>query len=224
MYLAVRKQEQRVYTDEQVMQLPEIDRSHLHYHEWQVRKRSAKQLTGYLKKKQKPLKILEIGCGNGWLSALIAKNANFKVTGLDINKTEINQAIQVFKSDNLRFICDVFNDEVFESEKFDIILFAAVLPYFSSAKNIIQIAVNKLTTNGEIYILDTHFYKPEEVEKARDRCINYYQLMGFPKMADHYFHYTLDELKEFQYQILSDPRRIINRLKKNRFYWISIKG
>ena len=68
MYLASRKKENRIYSDEQVVQLPFIEPTHIHYHEWQVRKRSALRLIHYLEKKNKPLSILEIGCGNGWLS------------------------------------------------------------------------------------------------------------------------------------------------------------
>jgi 2-polyprenyl-3-methyl-5-hydroxy-6-metoxy-1,4-benzoquinol methylase len=222
-YLAVREREQRVYTDEQVKQLPNIDSAHVHYPEWQIRKRSADQLIAYLHRKKKPLKILEIGCGNGWLSAQMAKNGSFNVTGLDINQTEINQAARGFKSANLQFVCDAFNEEGFKNEKFDIILFAAVLPYFSSAQQIIQTAVNKLSTDGEVHILDTHFYESAEVEGAHQRCVNYYNAMGFPEMAANYFHYTHEVLDGFNYQILVDPRGLINRLKKKRFYWISIK-
>jgi 2-polyprenyl-3-methyl-5-hydroxy-6-metoxy-1,4-benzoquinol methylase len=74
LYIALREQEQRLYTDEQVRQLPDIDPSHLHYKEWKIRKHSAERLISYLNKKKRRLNILEIGCGNGWLSAQLAEN------------------------------------------------------------------------------------------------------------------------------------------------------
>jgi protein-L-isoaspartate O-methyltransferase len=45
---------------------------HRHYHEWQIRKASSNRLVKYLAKKQKILEILEVGCGNGWLSAKLS--------------------------------------------------------------------------------------------------------------------------------------------------------
>ena len=64
-YLAVRKRENRIYSDSEVSCLPEIFSSHDYSEEWKVRKRSAKRLITHLEKKNRPLTILEIGCGNG---------------------------------------------------------------------------------------------------------------------------------------------------------------
>ena len=95
-YIASRQSENRIYTDEQVAQLPFISPHHIHYDEWQARKRSSDRLKNYLENKNKPLSILEIGCGNGWLSAKLAALKNSTVTGIDINKTEVSQAREVF--------------------------------------------------------------------------------------------------------------------------------
>ena len=98
LYIAVRQQEKRIYTDEQLQLLPDID--HLYYDELKIRKRSSERLIAYLEKKHKYLRILEVGCGNGWLSAKLSNIPNTKVTGLDINQLEIEQANRVFKKDN----------------------------------------------------------------------------------------------------------------------------
>ena len=37
-YIALRKSENRIYTDEQVSKLPFIGPEHIHYDEWQARK------------------------------------------------------------------------------------------------------------------------------------------------------------------------------------------
>src|SRR5258708_4522573 len=94
--------------------------------------RSSERLITYLEKKHKPLRILEVGCGNGWLSAKLSNIPNTRVTGLDINQVEIEQAQRVFKIDNLDFIYDSFNESTFENENFDVIIFAASLQYFPS--------------------------------------------------------------------------------------------
>ncbi|HET6768518.1 MAG TPA: hypothetical protein VFH08_14000, partial [Chitinophagaceae bacterium] len=74
--MQLRKKEQRLYTDGEVRNLPQVPVTHLHFKEWLVRKRSCDRLIKYLDKKNKRLHILEIGCGNGWLSAQLAKNTS----------------------------------------------------------------------------------------------------------------------------------------------------
>jgi 2-polyprenyl-3-methyl-5-hydroxy-6-metoxy-1,4-benzoquinol methylase len=109
LYITLRNKEQRLYTDAQLLQLPNIAATHVHYQEWQVRKHSAVRLTGYLAKKGKTLNILEIGCGNGWLANKLAQINNATVTGIDINEVEIEQAKRVLGNDNLLFLCKEFD-------------------------------------------------------------------------------------------------------------------
>src|SRR5690242_8201089 len=104
-YIALRQKERRVYSDRELLQLPDIDESHPHYQEWMARKESSSRLMRYLSRHDGLKKILEIGCGNGWLSAQLAALKNKEVTGMDINVTELAQAERVFgKMENLRFI------------------------------------------------------------------------------------------------------------------------
>ncbi|MGZ3765304.1 MAG: class I SAM-dependent methyltransferase [Mucilaginibacter sp.] len=222
LYIAVRQQERRIYTDEQLQLLPDID--HVYYDEWKIRKRSSERLTTYLERKRKYLRILEVGCGNGWLSAKMAGIPNTRVTGLDINQVEIEQANRVFKKDNLDFIYDSFNDNTFDNDRFDVIVFAASLQYFPSVINILKQSLVILNRGGEIHIIDTPFYNPIEVDKADQRSRRYYAALGFPEMADHYFHHSISEFWGFKYQILFNPDSIFNRLfKKDPFYWITIR-
>ena len=223
LYLAVRQKERRVYTDEQLRMLPDIDPLHIHAGEWKIRKRSAIRLVDHLRKKRKSLRILEVGCGNGWLSFKLSDIPGALVTGLDINQVEINQASRVFDRANLDFVYDAFNDNTFQGTRFDVIVFAASLQYFPSVKAILELALSLLNTGGEVHIMDTHFYKPEEISKAYTRTRNYYNGLGYPQMAEHYFHHTIDELSGFKYHILVNPDSAINLLgKKGPFHWITI--
>lgn len=223
LYIDVRRQEKRVYSDCELMFLPDIDPSHIHYKEWQIRKHSSQRLINYLSKKNKPLNILEVGCGNGWLSSKLSSIKNAEVTGLDINHAEIRQAERVFKKDCLKFVCDSFKPELFEGKKFDIILFAASLQYFPSVKNILQNAFKCLAPRGEIHIMDTPFYNPADVDGAMLRAKDYFALLECPEMAAYYFYHSLNKLKQFNYKILANPAGIINRIsKKDAFYWVSV--
>ncbi len=222
LYIAVRQQEKRIYTDEQLQLLPDID--HIYYDEWKIRKRSSERLTEYLTKKNKPLKVLEVGCGNGWLSARLANIPDTKVTGLDINQVEIDQANRVFKKDNLEFIYDSFTDCMFENEQFDVIVFAASLQYFPSVINVMKQALSILKMGGEVHVIDTPFYTPGETERATERSQKYYAALGIPEMAEHYFHHAISEFWGFKYEVLFDPTFVFNIIfKKDPFYWVCIR-
>ncbi len=223
LYIDVRRQEKRVYSDCELMFLPDIDPSHIHYKEWQTRKHSSQRLINYLSKKSKPLNILEVGCGNGWLSSKLSAIKNTEVIGLDINHIEIMQAQRVFKKDNLEFVCDSFSPELFDGIKFDIILFAASIQYFPSVKNILQNTFKCLAASGEIHIMDSPFYNPDDISGAMVRAKEYFAMLDCPEMAGYYFYHSLNKLKQFKYKILANPAGILNLIgKKDTFYWISV--
>jgi len=225
-YHNMRLSEQRIYTNEQIAKLPDIDPNHLHYNEWNIRKKSAEQLITSLEKKKKKLNILEVGCGNGWLSAKLANIKNATVTGVDVNRIELMQAVTIFeKINNLKFIYGNISDYELKPHSFDIIVFAASLQYFSSLDAIIGKALSLLKVDGEIHIIDTSFYNKNEIINAAKRTKNYYTSIGFEEMSKYYFHHSISDLYLFNYQILYNPNSIFNKFKKTRqpFYYIIIQ-
>jgi ubiquinone/menaquinone biosynthesis C-methylase UbiE len=226
-YFLLRKSEGRIYSDKEVAGLPEIDNGHRHYQEWQIRKDSSDRLIKHLVKKQKSLEILEVGCGNGWLSAKLSTIPLSRVSGIDINDEELNQGKRVFnKIENLEFFNCSLQDELFIDRKFDVIVFAASVQYFSSLEKILHESLKRLKPEGEVHIIDSHLYKQNETDAARLRSKDYYKVIGFPEMSDQYFHHSLEGLKSFNYDILFDPGSIINKFKRNKnpFYWICIRS
>ena len=225
MYLNIREKEKRVYTDNEVAKLPIIDINHVHYKEWLVRKRSAKRLFNYLAKKKQPLSILEVGCGNGWLVAQMATLPQSHAIGIDINKTEIVQAKRVFNNkNNLAFLQTGLDQDNLRNKKFDIIIFAASISYFSSLEDITSSALTFLNKNGEIHIIDNFFYKKSEIEAAKKRATDYCKLLGHEEMTEHYFHHCIDSLNNFNHRVLFDPSGFKNKISgsKDPFPWICI--
>jgi len=226
MYVDLRIAEKRMYTDEEVAWLPDVDEEHIHKKEWDIRKYSSKKLLRYLENKRRTQKILEVGCGNGWLSYQLSQIAHSNVTGLDINLLELQQAERVFAEiPNLNFVYGVLDSGALKLEKFDVIVFAASIQYFPSFKEVMQTAMGRLNENGEVHILDSHFYFETEVEEARQRSHEYFHSRGFARMNEFYFHHSLKDLDGFKYVILHNPHSVVHRVfrKKNPFYWICIK-
>ena len=119
-YYLLRKKEGRIYSDQEVASLPEISKGQRYYSEWQARKNASDRLMKYLVRKEKALEILEIGCGNGWLSAKLSVIPFSKVTGIDINEEEMKQAKRVFsKIKNLQFHNCSWQNEMISDRKFD---------------------------------------------------------------------------------------------------------
>lgn len=225
-YCLLRAKEERMYTDQELLRLPNIDRHHPHSAEWRIRRKSAGHLIHYLESKGQKLQILEVGCGNGWLSHLMSRIPGSKVLGLDINMTELNQAARVFgESSKLKFIFGDIRQSVLNDKKFDVVIFASSIQYFPVCAEVIQICLRHLFAGGEIHMLDSLFYEPLQLEAARKRSTAYFSSMGFPEMSAYYHHHTLGELDPFACQILRDPRSIRNRVfSKSPFFWICIKN
>lgn len=224
-YIALRKYENRVVSDTELLVLPETANTHPHHSEWLIRKKSAAKLKEYLLNKKKSLKILEIGCGNGWLSNLLAKIPGTTVVGTDVNSIELQQAKTVFgNQSNLQFIEADIRQGAFKETEFDIIIFAASIQYFFPLREILQSAFALLATKGEIHIIDSHFYNKEELENARTNSKLYFTNVGFPEMILHYFHHSWEDLKNHTYKLLYNPAAILNKFKsqKNPFPWICI--
>lgn len=218
LYIKVRIKEQRVFTDEQVLALPELDKNHRLYNEWQLRKKSAKRFIGYLKNKNCPLKILDIGCGNGWFSHLMSNVRDTDVTALDLNSKELEQAGKVFKKPSLKFVYA----NVFEiREKFDLIVFNASFQYFRDIQRLIETVSGLLNDDGEIHIIDTPFYNTRQLANAKARTRSYYENLGFGEMSANYFHHSWDDLARFKFR--HKPSLFAKLLRNDSpFCWISI--
>jgi SAM-dependent methyltransferase len=211
-YLKVREKENRIYNDNLLRTLPDIKSTHPLYSEWKIRKTSLKKITEYLKSKDSILNIMELGCGNGWLTHRLAAVRNSYVIGVDINKVELEQAARVFNSFNNHkfFYADIFAD-YFELGDFDIIILASSIQYFCNINYLMERLFYLLKRKGEIHIIDSPIYNSSEIYKARQRTGKYYKKMGCPEMSAFYFHHSINDLEIY------DPVLLYNRKKGNFF-------
>lgn len=222
-YLNVRHKEQRVLSDVEVSLLPK--KIKINSNEWLLREKSAIRFINYIESKQN-ISILDVGCGNGWFTNLIALNNNV-VRGIDINIYELEQACRVFKKDNLQFIYgDIFKIDKPFRQAFDIIVLNASVQYFENFEILISTLKTFLKPNGEIHIIDSPFYSNNKRLEAKKRTEDYYNELGFPEMSKYYFHHLLEDLELFE--ILYKPNRSlankIFRSSDSPFIWSRLKS
>jgi SAM-dependent methyltransferase len=229
LYLKVREKEGRLYSDDIVATLPLFPKNHTLSNEWQARSQSAKRLRTYLFQKNTSLKILDLGCGNGWLSNFLAQDNHF-VFGVDQNLFELKQAQRVFLANSkLHFLkADIFSAP-FPKESFDIILLASAVQYFPDLTKLLETLCKYLKPKGEIHILDSAFYAEDEIQPAIHRSETYYSSLGYSEMSKYYFHHRFSELEKFSPKWLYIPNSHILYFKKlfgkidSPFPWVVIK-
>lgn len=225
-YLRVREREGRLYADDVVRGLPHIAPAHPLASEWTARRKSARRLRQYLAQQSRPLTILDLGCGNGWLAHSLSTLPGVSVCGLDVNRLELEQAARVFGgADRLQFCFgDVFSAAL---PAFDVIIVVSAIQYFSDLPALLNRLRTLLSSAGAIHILDSPLYAANDVRAAQARTERYYAALGFPDCAADYHHHPWTALAPFRPVVLYDPRRPLNRLKRrlgwgSPFPWIKL--
>ena len=227
-YLEVRRLEGRLYSDRQVARLPVIAPDHPLSREWRARSVSARRLTAYLKRKG-ARRILDVGCGNGWMSATLARQCGAFVVGADINLPELVQACRVFKEGSARFAAADVLRAPFPPRTFDSVVIASAAQYFEDLPDLLEALRPLLASGGEVHILDTPFYGDAELDAAKARTADYYRELGKPDMTEHYFHHTWSELDGFDARLLHDPRSLRARFSRrlglvgSPFPWLRVR-
>ena len=223
LYLEVRRREGRIFPDEMVRQLPFVSKSNPYAGEWRWRRRTFERFLSFCKNLSTPRgenvertdpyrmtkKILDLGCGNGWLTNRLAENPNWEVWAMDVNEEELAQGARLFGRENLRFVYAdlpslVSRNDIPEAspgisfrDTFDLVVLAASVQYFPDLENLIFSLKKCLKPGGEIHILDSPFYKNEIARTAaRQRTLEYYTKLGVPEMAAFYHHHLWADVEK----------------------------
>jgi 2-polyprenyl-6-hydroxyphenyl methylase/3-demethylubiquinone-9 3-methyltransferase len=114
-------------------------------------------ILGSVGKSPAETRILEVGCGPGYLSLELARSG-FQVTGLDLSTQCISVAEKFAKQDpwisqrgSLNYLADDFySSPELVDESFDIVVFLSALHHFPDQYKTIQRAKNLLKPNGLI--------------------------------------------------------------------------
>ncbi len=218
-----------MYSDEIVARLPDFPADHPLKHEWLARADSASRLLKYLAALARPLRILDVGCGNGWQTHALSGIPDAQVWGFDRSGPELSQAARLFGSPNTMFSALDITRAPFPRQSFDLIVLASVIQYFPDLASMIRLLQGHLRPLGEIHIVDSPLYLDSEVASAEARSAAYYSSLGFPDMAHFYFHHRFSSLDPFHPDRLYDPRslgtRLMNQSRRaaSPFPWLRIR-
>lgn len=229
-YLTSRKKENWLLDNKTLMTLPDVSKANPNYKLWRMRRDTLLRFDSYLTDKRQSIKLLDIGCGNGWFTNFLSLNKNCElVCGIDINLTELKQAASVFNNPKLYWAyADIFKSSI-PQQYFNIITLNASFQYFNNPQKTIEQLFQFLKPEGEIHILDTPFYTMETVNDARKRSVDYFTAQQNEDMKQFYHHHTFPSLEQWHYQILYKPSPISNRIAsffrwyKSPFPWLLIK-
>lgn len=223
-YIDIRRKENRVLSIPEIQRLPYPDETNEHHKEWKLRQKNIERLLAYLRQKKGPLRILDIGCGNGFMAYLMA-GSNNTVVGVDVNLTELKQAAIAFPEQNITwYYLDLMN-ELLPEKQFDIITFCASFQYFKDAEKILSICKNMIAPTGEIHIIDSPFYNSVAKTKAVEGSKDYFNKMGVAEMTAHYHHHSLEVFNAFVVDLKYKPGSFLKKcfgIIDSPFPWIKL--
>ncbi len=167
-YARHRGEEGRGYRSDALLQLPYLERG-AHAAQWRVRARTFdafmdRVLRPAAERAGRPLEVLDLGAGSGWLSYRVALEGHHAFA-LDIRNDTIDGlgAAEVFRSQTSKMECVVASFDAIPlcPESIDIALFNASLHYATDLEIVLREAVRVTRPGGQIAILDSPFYERE---------------------------------------------------------------
>ena len=129
--------------------------------------------------------VLDIGCGNGFLSYDVAGKAA-KVTAIDLNQSNIEFASKNFRKDNIEYLCGDATSTDFKG-KFDVIILSNLLEHLEDREGFLK----------KVRQLSPRFLVRVPVAD-RDWLVYYKRELGVEYRLDltHHVEYTLESFRQ----------------------------
>ena len=168
-YASHRESEGRAYRGDELLALPYL-RTGPHAHQWAVRARSFDAFVRHAVQPERarlarPLTIVDLGAGNGWLSYRLALEGD-RAIAIDVRGDTVDglgaaDAFMRAVPGKLECIKATFDAAPLEPECADIAVFNASLHYSTDLDRTLEEAVRLVRPGGKIVVLDSPFYRRE---------------------------------------------------------------
>jgi 2-polyprenyl-3-methyl-5-hydroxy-6-metoxy-1,4-benzoquinol methylase len=129
--------------------------------------------------------VLDIGCGNGFLTSDVAKCTCGRVVGIDINKDNIDFAKNHYRANNIAFICGDVKTDI-EQAHFDAVILSNVLEHLPERAKFLRQVLEKVSPSK--FLLRVPMYEREWMVPLKEE-------LGIDYMLDatHKIEYTQEQ-------------------------------
>ncbi|MEW5988476.1 MAG: class I SAM-dependent methyltransferase [Chloroflexota bacterium] len=189
--------------------LPFRDLSGRHRDVWAIRRRSYQTLVAEIVEPQakaagRPLRVLDLGAGNGWLSYRLSQQGQ-QVAAVDLLTNAVDGlGAHVYYGRPFLTIQAEFDRLPLSEGQVDLVIFNGSLHYASHYEQTLAEALRALTDEGQIVIMDSPFYHDPDsgrrmVQEREERFAQLYGFRGDSLPNENYL--TFDRLAELGRQL-----------------------
>ncbi len=142
-----------------------------------------KEISEKLSKEKNLGKVIEFGCGTGYFTKVIAKNAKY-VTATDISKEMLGMAKKQLKNyKNVSFQEVNCKETNFSDKEFDTVLMVNLLHVLKKPNQALEETYRILKPSGKLIVIDLTSYGMKKFEMLK-LGFRYLRKMGKPPKAD----------------------------------------
>ena len=131
--------------------------------------------------------LLELGCGTGWLSVLLASEGAERVAAVDFSAEQISRAIMRAEragvSDKAQFFCREANCPQLLDERVDALLIHGLLHHLTTTeiRQVVALCNAQLAEQGKVIVIEPVNYRnSSETESSRFKCDLLSDLLNLP--------------------------------------------
>jgi len=172
-----------------------------------IQKRMAERLLGFVKNKS-PKKILEIGCGTGFLTELINKNIKYE----DFKTIDIVEQCEPYIrkiNPNIKFCQYDIEDYLSSSnETFDLIVSNASLQWIENFKDVVKQLETRLNHGGELVFSTFGKENFREIYHIMGTTLNYFSIA---ELAENFPNSTIEP--EIHIMAFDTPKDVLRHLQ-----------